>query len=93
MKGAVIGIVTGVLGLLLLILLSVIQLKDGTVDIYLLDTYYVITYPIALLYLALILGSFFSLGSLLQARFRDRRFWLSLLLCLGLGVMLFLVRK
>lgn len=93
MKGAVIGIITGVLGLLLLILLSIIQLKDGTVDIHLQDAYYVITYPIALLYLAAILGSFFSFGGLLQTRFRDKRFWLALLLCLVVGVMLFWVRK
>ena len=93
MKGAVIGIITGVLGLLLLFPLSIIQLQDGTVDIHLLDSYYVITYPIALLYLAVILGGFFSLGGLMESRFRDRRFWLSLLLCLVVGVMLFWVRK
>lgn len=93
MKGAVIGIITGVLSLLLLFPLSIIQLKDGTVDIHLLDTYYAITYPIALLYMVVIPGCFFSLGGLMESHFRDRRFWLSLLLCLVVGVMLFWVRK
>lgn len=87
MKGALIGLATGIALLMLLILsMDVVRHEEGTVDFHLFDTYYVTTYAGLAIVVALLLGAFTSLGGLLGSRLRSRFFALTSLFFLAAGV-------
>jgi len=66
-----------ILGLLLLaglflLLRGNIWLRAATVDIHLFDTYFVLTYRHCILFVVIVLGTFFSIGAVVATGFRNK---------------------
>jgi len=86
MKTGLFFAVTGALSLVLLFFLlrGWMQFTPSTVDLHLFDTYLVITYVHFILFIVLVLGTFFSLGRTVATRFNNKYF-LGLLLVFALA--------
>lgn len=69
------GLISSAIGLLLLVLLlsrGNIRFTASTVDIHLFDTYFVIVYFHFILFLLLVLGTFFSIGTVAATGFHNK---------------------
>lgn len=78
MKGALIGLLIGVLLLALLYTIADSHIGKGTIDIQFYDTYFVLSYSALIIFLILFLGTFFSIGGVAGSHLKSKPFWLLL---------------
>lgn len=84
MKGALIGLFAGVVLLVAPFLTLPIYRGASSINIHLHDTYFVIDYLSATVFVLLVLGTFFSIGGIISTRFRRRVFAALLILFLAI---------
>jgi hypothetical protein len=73
MRGAFIGLILGKLVLLIFVFLAEVRIGN-TIDLHILDTFYILSYPVAGGLLIGWLGFCVLLGALIQSRFRKNFF-------------------
>ena len=83
MKGAWTALFIGVALLTLLYLKIDIYRSKGTIDIHLHDTYFVFSYASVMVFVLLLLGTFFSVGGIIGSCFKSKSFWILALLFLS----------
>lgn len=84
MKGAFIALFIGLALLVLLYSKLKIDKSEGTIDIHLYDTYYVVSYAVAITFALLFLATCFSVGGLIASVFKSRIFWILTVLLLSI---------
>ena len=83
MKGALIALFIGFTMLVLLSFGMNLRSSNGTFDIHVHDTFFVLSYAGGVVFSLLVLGTFFSVGGMLGTFFRDRFFLISALVFLS----------
>jgi hypothetical protein len=76
MKGALIALFIGITLLILLYVKMDIYKSKGTIYIHLHDTYFVLSYATVILFVLLLLGTFFSVGGIVGSHFKNKLFWI-----------------
>jgi hypothetical protein len=84
MKGAFIALIIGIVLLVLLYLKVEMRSSNGTIDIHLHDTYFVLSHTSVFIFLLLFLGTFFALGGVIGSHFRSKVFWVLVVLSLSI---------
>lgn len=74
MKGALIALLIGIVILILLYSRMQIFSRQGTIDIHLHDTYFVLSYASVIVFMLLFLGTFFSIGGVIGTMFKSKLF-------------------
>ena len=82
MKTALIALFLGVLSLILIYSVLNVHITKSSVDIHLYDTYYVLDYRYVFAFLLLYLGTLFSIGGLFGTQFKNKSFWILIVLFL-----------
>src|SRR5688572_19720881 len=78
----------GIVMVLLIVLFTrpFVYVTGSTVSFYIQDTFFVVNHLFLITFCVLVLGSFFFLGASIGTRFKDRYFWLFLLLFLAIDL-------
>ena len=75
MKGAIIALIVGFILLIISYVRIDIYRSKGTIDVHLHDTYFVLSYTSVVVFLFLFLGTFFSVGGVIDTHFKGKLFW------------------
>ena len=78
----------GIVMVLLIIFFSIpmIIVYSSSIHVFMYDTLFVVSHLFLITFCVLVLGSFFFLGASIGTRFKDRYFWLFLLLFLAIDL-------
>jgi phosphoglycerol transferase MdoB-like AlkP superfamily enzyme len=91
MKGAVVALFIGFALLVVLYFKINVNSSKATVDIYLHDTFFVLSYASVILFILLFLGTFFSIGGVIGSLFKSRLFWILTILFLSVDIYYFVM--
>ena len=82
MKAALISLTIGIILVLIFVSQTYIRVNKSAIDIYVHDTYFVISYFSFIFLIILFLGTFFSIGGAIGTVFKNKYFTFPLLICI-----------